>query len=291
MLNEENLKLIRMNKNELSEMLLRDGFAKVQYPASLRLAVSNFVKAWKGFVGQSLEHKMQISFLGNGGYENKDPKIDSKLVDFKEDFHINRSYDFPTDFKQTAEDATFLAAGHTLFNEIRPVSHLIAEMLSEVTGVDFVKLAVEKEDGWVIRALWYPPQENNILAAYHPDKSGHTVHLFDSVPGFERFWEGEWKSMSFPETEAVFFPGMLGQYYSECKVKALAHRVVSSPESRSKGRVSIVLFTDYANGLMKYDKDKWGPTQQLLAPGQNYTMPFEEFNKYFTERPSVIDSR
>ncbi len=281
-----------MNRNELSQMLLRDGFAKVQYPASLRLAVRNFVQAWRGFVSQPLEHKMQLLFLNNGGYENKDPKINPNLLDFKEDFHITRSYDFPKDFKQTAEDATFLATGHNLFNEIRPVSLVIAEMLSEITSIDFVKLAIEKEDGWVIRALWYPPQENNILAAYHPDKAGHTIHLFDSVPGFERFWEGEWKSMSFPETEAVFFPGMLGQYYSECKVKALAHRVVSSPESRKKGRESIVLFTDYTTGNMKYDKDTWGPTQKLLIPGQNYEMPFSEFQKYFTvKKESIPDTR
>lgn len=268
----------------LKETLLQEGFAKIHYPASVKRATDNLVKAWIAFCQQSQNHKSLIPFEKNGGYENKDQTIDPSFRDHKEDFHLTRHYDFPSSFNPSPADITLLATGMQLFQEIRPCLTQVAEMLSDATGIDFVKLAVENEDGWILRLLHYPPQQNEMLAVYHPDKGGHTFHLHDSTPGFERFWNNEWQSMSFTEEEMVFFPSMLAQYYSKCFLKALGHRVTSSMQSRTKGRYSIVLFNDYPTGEVRYDKETWGPTQERFLPGENYDMGFDEFKKFFIAR-------
>jgi hypothetical protein len=90
--------------------------------------------------------------------------------------------------------------------------------------------------------------------------------------------------MSFDHHKMVFFMGLLGQLYSKCLLKGLAHRVINSQESRKNGRYSIVLFNDYTNASLTYNKKEFGPTQKLFQPGENYELSYKQFLKYFTKR-------
>jgi isopenicillin N synthase-like dioxygenase len=275
-----------MNIESIQNSLANQGYARTQYYPGVQFAVNDAISAWKDFCDQPVNHKGLIPFEDNGGYENKDKLQNPELMDHKEDFHVTRRYHFDSTFKQTARDAHFMYAASMLFAAINQVLVDVSIALSTITNVDFKNLATSIQDGWTLRFLHYYPQDSQVLAHQHVDKGGHTLHLYDSTPGFERYWDGKWQSMSFPHDSMVFFPGMLGQYYSHSQLKALAHRVVSSPESKKFGRYSIVLFNDYAKADMVYDKEKYGSTQKLFPPGQNYGMDFEHFKHYFKNRTS-----
>ncbi len=271
--------------NRIKTMLLGQGVAKVVYLHDVNVAVKRVVSAWTKFCAQSVNHKELIPFENNGGYENKDRRVDSTSRDHKEDFHITRSYELPTSFNPRQADIELINSGKEFFEAIRPTLIEIAYILSEITGIDFVDLAVKQEDGWVLRLLhYYPGNMDKEPAHYHPDKGGHTLHLYDSTPGFEKFWKNEWTPLRFTENEMVFFMGLLGQLHSQCMLNALSHRVVSTPEIIKNGRISLVMFNDYPTSPFTYDKETYGPSQLAFKPGENYKMPIEIFQKYFKTR-------
>ncbi len=281
-----------MSKSEQQAVMLRTlGYAKVQYPEPVRLQVEKMVKAWEDFCKQPREHKELINFGKTGGYENKDRRIDPSNRDHKEDFHITLIYEFPDGFKPTKEDLDLISTGKKLLKMMRGCLTEITSIISEETGVDFVTLATKHSDSWVLRLLHYHPGNMDSIPAHeHCDKGGNTQHLYDSTPGFEYFWEGKWRPLRFNHDEMVFFLGLLAQYFSYNNgqstkhIPAVNHRVVSTPEIIENGRVSLVLFNDYLKSPVTYDKETWGPTQKLFAPGENYEIPFDEFKKYFKKK-------
>lgn len=278
-----------MKKQALEQFLKENGYLKVTFSKEVNQLVNEAISKWRMFYKQSLNHKELIPFGEYGGYENKDQIKHPEYLDHKENFHITPTYQFPVYVNPTKIDEAFITTAQNLFYVIKPSLVEAAEMFSELTGLDFVSIA-NHLDGFTLRFLHYYPQENKTLAHYHPDKGGHTFHLYDSTPGFEKFWNNKWSNINFTHDEMVFFTGLLGQYFSKCTLKALAHRVVSSNESRSIGRDSIVLFNDYPTFNMTYNKEKFGPTQKAFLPGQNYNMEFKEFSKFFKRR-GLIDSR
>ncbi len=272
---------------EQGSMLRKLGYSKTQYPEDVRVAVQKVVKAWNEFCAQPREHKELIVFGKTGGYENKDRRITPESRDHKEDFHITLGYEFQEGFQATKADTELIKAGKGLLSIMRGSLVKTAEILTKETGVDYVELATKHDEAWVLRLLhYYPGNMDSIPAHDHCDKGGHTHHLYDSTPGFEYYWEGEWRPLRFTEEEMVFFPGLLGQYYSYNNgesehLPASCHRVVSTTEIVDDGRVSLVLFNDYKKSTVTYDKAKWGPTQNVFPPGANYKMSFDEFSQYF----------
>ncbi len=85
--------------------------------------------------------------------------------------------------------------------------------------------------------------------------------------------------------KTVIFSAMQLQFYSEGKIKALAHRVIANEASAKPGdgRYSAVCFIQLKN-INKYNKAAFGRLQELLAKhGADYTydMPQGEFAKMF----------
>lgn len=273
--------------NEFKKELEKEGYLKVDFSTELSIAVARATQAWRAFYKQSINHKILLPFEKQGGYENKDQTIDKNLLDHKENFHITSLYQFPDSFNATKIDLEFLNASKDLLETIRPALLQAAEILSKITNLDFTSIAVTNNTNLILRFIRYYKQDNYTLAHHHPDKGGHTFHLYDSTPGFEKFWNNKWSEIKFNESEMVFFPGLLAQYHSKCKLVALNHRVISSEESRTVGRDSIVLFNDYPNYNAEYNKEEFGPAQEAFIPGQNYDMDFDTFKKFFKKRNGV----
>lgn len=260
------------------------GFSTIEYPERLKNLLFAVIEAWQKFCEQPTELKERIPFIKGKGYENKDKNRNPELLDHKEKFHITYGYELPLHLKPTSTEIHLLLVVNKFINEFMPLSEKVAEILQEVTGHGFTRHGNNKKN-LTLRLLHYYPQDEPVLAHFHPDKGGHTFHLYDSVPGgLESFWNDEWKPMKFTESEMAIFPGLLGQQLSQCQLRALCHRVVSSEESKKYGRYSVVLFCDYPEHPYRYNKEQFGPTQEVFSPGGNYKMLPLDFNKLFAHR-------
>ncbi len=274
-----------MKSKEISQQLGWNGYATVSYPTNVKIAVNKVNSAWKSFCAQSPAHKGLITFDHTGGYENKNKREDPNLRENKENFHITLKYTFPLSVNPSPEDIALLKAVHELLVIIEPWLKEIDRILSICSGVDFSMYNADNV-GRVLRLIHCYAQDVEILAPDHPDKGGHTLHLNESTSGLQGYWGNRWNNIDFSPNETVFFPGLLGQHLSNCKLKALTHRVVSNEESRKNGRYSMVLFNDYPNYPFKYGVTGKGyiPTQEMFTPGSHYNMSFDEFNHFFTPK-------
>ncbi len=261
----------------------KKGYSTIEYPERLKNIVFAAIEAWQKFCEQPAEIKERIPFMNGKGYENKDKNQNPEFLDHKENFEITCNYDFPLHLKPTPAETRLFLVTSKLFNELMPISEKITEMLQEITGHGFTRFGNNKIN-LKLRLLHYYPQDEPVLAHFHLDKGGHTLHLYDSVKGLEAFWNNEWRHLEFTENEIAFFPGLLAQHFSQCQVKALCHRVVSSEESKKYGRYSLVVFCDYPEHPYRYDKERFKSTQKAFIPGENYAMSVLEFNKLFTFR-------
>lgn len=275
---------------KIIDNLLSKGYGSIKYPESLKKHVAKAAEAWQDFYLQPKGHKILLPFEGDGGYEFKDKIADPTVSDHKENFHITMDYEFPASFSPTDVDIKFLKASKLLIENLKPHLRQVAEILSEISGVDFVDLSIKRENSWILRPLYYPPQKFRLLADDHPDKGGHTIPLYQSAPGLQGYYKGRWHSMDHSGDRMLFFLGLLGQFCAKCKLPALSHRVVNSKESRKKGRSALVLFNDYPEVHVVYDKDTYHRTQNLFAPGEHYHMPVGRFTSFFKER-TVQDAR
>lgn len=252
----------------------QNGYSTIVLPRDLKRRIDHLDSFWKEFCKQSSEEKSKFSFNSDGGYEYKN----KEALDFKENFHVSMSYRI-NDMELTQVDRFFLQAAYDVLNEVAPLVHHIAGLISKESDCNFLSI-LGNRTLWSLRCLHYMPSDREVIAYPHVDKGPFTLHLRESVGGLEYFWKGKWHSLDFSNGETGYFPGLLGQYHSECLINGLSHRVVSTPESRKNGRFSLVLFLDTANPI-QYNKAKFGPSQTCFEPGENYEMEFEQFKQYF----------
>ena len=118
-----------------------------------------------------------------------------------------------------------------------------------------------------------------VLAKPHPDKSGFTFHLHESLPGLQVLGRDHvWYDVPLSARETIVFPGMQLQY-KDHDLKALWHRVVATPGAEH-GRYSMVYFVEFKR-TPEYKKKDFGSAQEL-ALGSTYSMSPDEFRAMFS---------
>lgn len=265
------------------------GICAVPYPENLRETIESAMGLWKDFCRLPKDEKRMFSYdPGEGmgvGYELKETP--GTTLDLKEDLHF------------TAESRQWLEGQAAKFSDPR-AANLIAflgELQEKLVPmvVEFSRAMGEFYDiprfmedveansrQWFLRLLHYFPgsRPGEEIAKAHADKSGFTLHLYESDAGFQYLDQGkEWQDVKFSPETTVILPGMRGQYRSRGGLKATYHRVVATPSTSREGRFSAVLFVHPAR-TPQYDKANAGRLQDF-PPGFNYEMPFEKFAKLF----------
>jgi isopenicillin N synthase-like dioxygenase len=273
--------------NTSIENLETAGFVNVPYPASLRKSVEAAVERWKAFCAQSEEARMSVPYLskeGMGvGYELK--KTPGANLDLKEDFHFSPGS--AKELKLAVEANSYarelVVAVENLSEELRPLISAFALEIEKAFGLAGFKEEIEQsEDEWFLRFLHYfgDREEGEEIATAHADKSGFTLHLYESDPGLQYLDRNyQWQDLQISNGETAIILGMRGQYRSEGRLKATFHRVIATPITAKRGRFSMVVFVHPKN-TPAYDKARAGRLQEF-QPGFNYEMPFEEFAKLF----------
>lgn len=238
-----------------------------------------YLRYVEDFFTQEKEHKLlHLHSEETGyGYEYRGPEIPNE---YKETFHLGLSYEPHTNASDA--DRRLIGTSKMLLHSLEPTIRLVASVISEASGKDLTDFLTNSLQSATLRVLYYPPDlpnmQRDFLATEHTDK-GFTVHLGETSPGLQVHWNNEWVDVEEKPGTAYGYAGMLGQYYTECALTALRHRVIPTDTSRTKGRYAVVLFLD--PGDYRYDKAKYGKTQVAFGKGENYGMPFSEFSKYF----------
>ncbi len=261
------------------------GYAQIKCHPPLLKAIQQITATWSGFCNQPLEHKLLLPYKNSRGYEYKDPEQDNTVFDYKENFHFRKGMILPAHFQSTEIDEIFLQAGEDLLAEMRPLISLVAYMASDITKIDFVKLAMD-DTKWVARLLHYfgklggQQWKDKDLAEDHPDKAGFTFQVFESLPGLRGYWNKKWTTMQAKPGHILVFAGLLCQLYSEGKFKALVHDVEQTYMNSVLGRLAGVIFNDFVSKWV-YDKENLGSTQLAFKRDDHYFMPHEQFSQCF----------
>lgn len=247
--------------------------------SAFQQVIQGYLVYAKDYFGQSMEQKMlhRYSDADGYGYEYRGPEDPNE---YKESFHLGLAYEAREGASD--EDLRLIAFGKVLMENLRPIVELVAEVISEHSNKNLVDFLVSSLSSATLRILYYPPDlpgmKRDFLATEHTDK-GFTIHLGETSPGLQVHWNDTWIDVTERLGSVYGYAGMLGQYYTECGLTALRHRVVPTDLSRMHGRYALVLFLD--PGEYRYDKAVWGKTQVAFGKGENYGMPFSEFMKYF----------
>jgi len=278
-------------RNRLSATNLeKDGLVHVPYPTDLRSAVEKTVDLWKRFCTQSEGVKIQFPYQnidGTGvGYELK--KTHGSTLDLKEDFHVTLgASDWLHETVEKTENeylSQFITSTESLVSLMKPLVINFAKGMEQEFDLEgFAEEVEESASLWVVRFLHYfgGSKIGDEIASAHADKSGLTLHLYESDPGLQYYsFKKIWNDMPVFPGETVIIPGMRGQYRSRNRLKATFHRVIATERTAIHGRFSVVCFI-HLKRTPAYNKLLAGRLQEF-PPGFNYDMPFEQFSKLFT---------
>ena len=219
------------------------------------------------------------------GYELK--QTPGANLDVKEDFHFtlgSEGWIFGVAEEMKSPTVSrFVEDARSLAHAMEPLVLDFAQSLERqfaLTGL--VQEVADSKGSWFVRFLHYfgGRKPGDEIATPHADKSGFTLHLYESDPGLQYLdFKKAWQEMPVSAGETVIIPGMRMQYRSRNQLKALYHRVVATAETAAQGRFSAVVFV-HLNRTPAYNKQKSGRLQEF-QPGFNYEMPFEEFSRLF----------
>ncbi|HEX4103997.1 MAG TPA: 2OG-Fe(II) oxygenase family protein, partial [Candidatus Paceibacterota bacterium] len=208
-------------------------------------------------------------------------------LDLKENFHVTlrETKRLVTLSKNVAvpQATRFIDEADRLIDLAAPVIQEFARGLSKALSLPtFESEVMEGQQSWIFRYIHYfgGRSVGDQTATPHADKSGFTLHLFESGPGLEYLdLSKQWQPMPVSDGQTAIISGMQLQFASGNATKALCHRVVATDESADSGRYSIVCFVPLAK-TKAYNKNGIGRLQEF-SPGFNYDMPFGEFQKLF----------
>ena len=262
---------------------------RISYPQNVRQSVEQTVAIWQNFCALPESTKIKFPYNSNNGmgvgYELK--KTSGANLDVKEDFHFApgaeqwildtaKSLDNP-------EVSHFVETAKGLVEIVEPLVLNFANHAEKEFGLkDLAKDTADAKPQWFIRFLHYfgNRKDGDEIATPHADKSGFTLHLYESDPGLQYLdAKKQWQDMPVSPNETVIIPGMRFQYRSRGNIKAVYHRVIANEKTAREGRYSIVCFVHFTR-TPAYDKQRAGRLQEF-QPGFNYEMPFEEFARLF----------
>ncbi len=265
------------------DTLRSDGYVSVAYPASLRPIVAQAMKSWQDFCTLPDEKKRLLSGgdrLRDFGYMRRQDV--GQRADNKELFHAKLSR-----LDELGERAAllgdkraveFMYATDKFLLATVPLIREFAIGAEEHYGLrGFAKEVEQSQQHWTFRFLHY--MGGDMLAHPHADRGGFTFHMYEDAPGGEYLdFAKQWRAWPVDHERTIIFPSMGLQFRSQGKLKALCHRVVSTPQTFTAGRYSMVAFIDFAMGV-RFDDSR--NRLQDFDPGFNYRMSQDEFEGLF----------
>jgi hypothetical protein len=268
---------------DMRQRLMRDGYLIVPYPSLLKsrilIAMRSLPQGSKDSCAIGDENLRDLGYSFRSGT--------GTFADQKEFFHIWKAAlpEVSAALKRSGVmDTLFSTLTEHLALSIAPLLQGVAMQLEEACHLSEIAREISSNlDKCTFRFIHYLPgrTSGSEIAHAHADKSGFTLHLYESEPGLECYWDQQWRPMPVSDEQTVIIPGLALQYRSECMLKATFHRVVATPEAARNGRFALVCFIPLMNTPV-YDT-RYGPRLQEMPVGFNYKMPFSEFKTLFRD--------
>ena len=233
-------------------------FAKVQYPDELKETMHGAV-AWREFCRLPQETKEHFAFpdhqeIWDPGYKMRER---AKGREDKEYFHITSKnnefldyYKLNDEVHQSKELENFFAFAENVWKQ---ASALVLEIGKDLDK-DIPGLAAQLEKGrdkQLLRLLHYIPKEDDdiSLADQHFDRSGFTLHLYESHNGLQYLdFDMVWKDAPIKDGETIVFNGYQMEVITNEKIKKTWHRVVRNKQYKEgETRISMVLFVPFVD--------------------------------------------
>ena len=277
-----------MSDNSIKLKLQTDGFVNVPYPVAVRRMVMESLGLWEKFCSLPKEtrRRFQYNEAGGMGVGCEFKETPGAHLDIKENLQFTRGHQAWLETAAVLSDpiaVSLIRSSAELVHFVAPLVLDFARRLeTEFDLKGLVQEVDEGQDSWFIRYLHYfgGTTVGEEIAKSHADKSGFTLHLYESDPGLERLdYDLVWRDMPVSEGETVIIPNMQMQVRSRGQLKATWHRVVSTQETAKTGRFSMVAFIPLQH-TPAYNK-AGGGRLQTFAPGFNYDMPQDEFERLF----------
>jgi isopenicillin N synthase-like dioxygenase len=271
------------------ERFVSEGVVSVVYPGELRGAVEKAVASWREFtlLPEAVKTKFPYIHVGGTGLGYELKKVSGARLDLKEDFHV--AWGAREELKRAAKETGIPLAlqlvedALVMTSLMNPLVNNFGEEVEKKFLIDeFGKEVRESNDIAVVRFIHYfgGSKVGDEIAKAHADKSGFTLHLYESDSGLEYLDRSyAWQAMPVSQEETVVIPGMRGQYRSRGLLKATYHRVVATQATAQEGRYSAVAFI-HLKDTPAYNKAGAGRLQEFDS-GFNYEMPFGEFSRLF----------
>ena len=266
-------------------------FAIVEYPQAVQQAVTETMRYWEEFC--KLPQEVKDLFI----YPNHEEKFDvgyrrrerEKGRDDKEYFHFCMYNSlFLLDYSEAKIEYEKMVSIRNFFQSAEKLHNLVSNKmirdivptledgsdgkLTGLTGEVFPRIGLQ-----VIRFLHYTPSSetnSDIIGDAHYDRSGFTLHLYESGPGLEllplsekgkKVEDMQWTEAPMSENQTIIFTGYQISQMSGNDLKPTWHRV-KQKESDEKERFSAVMF----NALMTVSSYNENERSQELVPGYGY---------------------
>ncbi len=214
---------------------------------------------WRAFCALPLSLKEKFVYPEHEGVWDLGYKLRKRTLgrEDKEYFHYTpKNGEFLSHYKleelvkENKAVSDFFEFGDTLYKAVRDLSLDIGRNLGRFLST----LPAELEKGkdlLTLRFLHYTPEraEDESLADAHFDRSGFTLHLFESHPGLQLLnWKMEWKDAPIREGNTVMFTGYQLELLSKGELQKTWHRVVRKKDALGgESRISIVLFVPFVD--------------------------------------------
>ena len=258
-----------------AEQIKQQLYAKVFYPPELTEAL-RLVGFWRDFCGLPQESKMAFAYpnhqvgVKDPGYKERER---AKGREDKWYFHYTGQNDEMLAAYQLAERVNQDPLLRSFFQFIKEVyAHAQGLALDIARQMDAVVPGLEQEitagkNEMVLRLLYYRPlqPQDMSLADPHIDRSGFTLHLYESHPGLELLdWQGNWQPAPMGAGHTIVFGAWQLQQKSNQSLPATWHRVRRLPGVNDvTPRISLVFFVPFVQ-TPSYPKDD---RFQSLVPG------------------------
>lgn len=237
----------------MADELFSEGlYLKVAYPEALRARVAEVVPLWREFCTQGAHLKERFVFPQDAaldaGYKLRKKE---ENADSKEYFHIVENmrglfdkYSLMTLVESNPILNRFFLAGEELHASVRAFTIAIATSIEkEVPGV--LDQTRKGAPTIVVRFLHYFGKGDS-LAQPHFDRSGFTLHLYESRSGLQFLtYDGAWKDAPMDAESTVVFPGHKLEVLSKGKVQKVWHRVERPVTTENQNRYSVVSFVTF----------------------------------------------
>jgi isopenicillin N synthase-like dioxygenase len=250
-------------------------YAKVTYPPELR-ALMQQVDLWRQFCELPTNEKMRFAFPDQQ-VGRKDPgyKERERSKGREDKWYFHYTGEVPTILAETGLDKTvaadpLLAEFFTFCQKIYASAQALAVDIAKDLEAEVPGIAAEVAKGqqnMIMRLLYYVPQNASdmSLADPHMDRSGYTLHLFESHPGLELMdFDGNWKPAPMGAGHTIVFGAWQLQKKSNDQLTATWHRVRRIPGVNDvTPRYSIVFFVPLVDTAWYPNDDRF----QNLVPG------------------------